>query len=184
MLDFHRVDARSKGRQLGPGAAERLGPYDSKYGAVPAAGLLQGLLHERRGNAADLDVHLKRCDAVLGPTDFEVHIAQMIFKPKDVGQNIITSDPSLINPIAMPATGSLIGTPASIMASVPPHTVAIEEEPFDSKISDTIRKVYGKTSLVGMTGFNDRSAKAPCPTSRLPGERSGRASPTLKGGKL
>ena len=31
----------------------------------------------------------------------------------------MTSSPSLINPIAMPATGSLMGTPASIMASVP-----------------------------------------------------------------
>ena len=35
----------------------------------------------------------------------------------------------------MPATGALIGTPASISASVPPHTVAIDDEPFDSGIS-------------------------------------------------
>ena len=38
----------------------------------------------------------------------------------------------LINPIAIPDTGFLIGTPASIKASVPEHTVAIEEEPLDS----------------------------------------------------
>ena len=49
--------------------------------------------------------------------------------------------PSLIRPIAMPATGDLIGTPASISASVEPHTEAIEEEPFDSRISETRRIV-------------------------------------------
>ena len=45
--------------------------------------------------------------------------------------------PSLIRPMAMPATGRAIGTPASISASELPHTVAIELEPFDSVISDT-----------------------------------------------
>ena len=38
----------------------------------------------------------------------------------------------------MPATRAFIGTPASISASVPPHTVAIEDEPFDSRMSETI----------------------------------------------
>ena len=41
----------------------------------------------------------------------------------------------------MPATGRLSGMPASIMASDEPHTVAIDEEPFDSVISDTMRMV-------------------------------------------
>ena len=35
----------------------------------------------------------------------------------------------------MPATGALIGTPASMSASVPPQTEAIDDEPFDSRIS-------------------------------------------------
>ena len=39
--------------------------------------------------------------------------------------------------MAIPATGRSIGTPASIRASEPPHTVAIEDEPFDSVISET-----------------------------------------------
>ena len=47
----------------------------------------------------------------------------------------------------MPATGLLIGTPASISASVPPQTLAIEDEPFDSRMSETMRIVYGKTFL-------------------------------------
>jgi hypothetical protein len=43
--------------------------------------------------------------------------------------------------MAMPATGRFSGTPASIMLSEVPHTVAIEDEPFDSVISDTMRMV-------------------------------------------
>ena len=38
----------------------------------------------------------------------------------------------------MPETGSLIGTPASISASVEPQTEPIDDEPFDSSVSETI----------------------------------------------
>ena len=41
----------------------------------------------------------------------------------------------------MPATGLVMGTPASISASVPPHTDAMLDEPFDSVISETSRIV-------------------------------------------
>ena len=53
----------------------------------------------------------------------------------------------------MPATGALIGTPASISASELPQTEAIEDEPFDSVISDTTRIVYGNDSIVGITAL-------------------------------
>jgi hypothetical protein len=43
--------------------------------------------------------------------------------------------------MAMPATGAGNGTPASIIESDDPQTVAIELEPLDSVISDTIRIV-------------------------------------------
>ena len=43
--------------------------------------------------------------------------------------------------MAIPATGRAIGTPASISASEVPQTVAIEDEPFDSVISETTRIV-------------------------------------------
>jgi hypothetical protein len=55
-----------------------------------------------------------------------------------MSDNTLKSSPSLINPIAIPAIGSFIGTPASIKANEAPQTVAIEDEPFDSVISDTI----------------------------------------------
>ena len=43
--------------------------------------------------------------------------------------------------MAMPETGRFSGTPASISASEEPQTVAIEDEPLDSVISDTRRMV-------------------------------------------
>ena len=55
----------------------------------------------------------------------------------------LSSPAFFINPIAIPETGFLILTPASINASVPAHTVAIEDEPFDSRISETTRTTYG-----------------------------------------
>jgi hypothetical protein len=46
--------------------------------------------------------------------------------------------------MAMPAVGRFMGTPASIKASDEPQTVAIEDEPFDSVISATIRPPRSK----------------------------------------
>ena len=43
--------------------------------------------------------------------------------------------------MAMPATGRVSGTPASISASEDPQTVAIEDEPLLSVISLTTRSV-------------------------------------------
>ena len=61
----------------------------------------------------------------------------------------------------MPATEPFSGTPASISARLAPQTVAIEEEPFDSRMSETMRKVYGDSSVAGSTAEMARSARAP-----------------------
>ena len=66
----------------------------------------------------------------------------------------------------MPATGALIGTPASISASDEPQTEAIDDEPFDSVISETTRIVYGNSSIVGITASTPRLARRPWPISR------------------
>ncbi len=92
--------------------------------------------------------------------------------------------PSAIIPIAIPATGALIGTPASISDSVEAHTLAIEVEPFDPRMSDTSRSVYGNSSSVGTTGTRARSASAPWPISRRRGEPIRPTSPVENGGKL
>src|ERR671932_2857662 len=89
-----------------------------------------------------------------------------------------------MRPIAMPATGRLIGTPASISDSDEPHTEAIDDDPFDSRMSDTTRIVYGKSSTDGTTGTSARSASAPWPMSRRLGPRMKPASPTENGGRL
>ena len=56
----------------------------------------------------------------------------------------------------MPETGARIGTPASISARVEPQTEPIDDEPFDSSVSETIRIVYGKSSADGMTASSAR----------------------------
>ena len=43
--------------------------------------------------------------------------------------------------MAMPATGRFSGTPASIIARQPPQTVAIDEEPLLSVMSERTRIV-------------------------------------------
>jgi hypothetical protein len=42
--------------------------------------------------------------------------------------------------MAMPATAEDTGTPASIMANEPAHTLAIEVEPFEDTASETRRR--------------------------------------------
>ena len=84
----------------------------------------------------------------------------------------------------MPEIGALIGTPASISAIVEPHTEPIEDEPFDSSVSETSRIVYGKSSSGGTTASSARCASAPWPMSRRFGPRMKPVSPTEYGGKL
>src|SRR5919202_7142312 len=86
--------------------------------------------------------------------------------------------------MATPATGRLIGTPASMSDSEEPQTEAIELEPLDSRMSDTTRIVYGKSSTGGIIGTSARSASAPWPMSRRLGPRMKPASPTENGGEV
>ena len=68
---------------------------------------------------------------------------------------------SLMSPIAIPATGALMGTPASIRARVEPQTLPCEVEPLELSTSLTILIAYGNSSSEGMTGSRARSASAP-----------------------
>ena len=58
-----------------------------------------------------------------------------------MSERTATSFPSLMSPIAMPETAPEVGTPASIIARDAPHTVAMEEDPLDSRTSETTRTV-------------------------------------------
>ena len=78
----------------------------------------------------------------------------------------------------MPETGALIGTPASIIDIVEPQTDPIDDEPFDSSVSETRRIVYGKSSGLGITASSALCASAPWPMSRRFGPRMNPVSPT------
>ena len=98
--------------------------------------------------------------------------------------NTVNRSSSLTRPIAIPATGALIGTPASISESEEPQTLAIELEPLDSVISDTIRIVYGNSSILGRQAAIPLRANRPWPISRRLTPITRPVSPTQYGGKL
>ena len=103
------------------------------------------LRHDLVADAREFQVELETGDACLGAAKFEIHVAEMIFGADDVGQQVVAFQVaalrrfSVTRPTEMPATGVLIGTPASISASIPPQTLAIEVEPFDSITSLEMR---------------------------------------------
>ena len=78
-----------------------------------------------------------------------------------ISESTAYSSPSLIKPIAIPATAALVGTPASINARLVPHTEAIELEPLDSVTSETTRITYGNSSMFGMMASTPRFARRP-----------------------
>ena len=90
---------------------------------------------------------------------------------------VTKSSPSLIRPIAIPATAALSGTPAAISDSVEAQTEPIDVEPLEPSASDTARIAYGNSSLLGSTGTSARSASAPWPISRRFGEPTRPVSP-------
>jgi len=72
----------------------------------------------------------------------------MVLGARDVGEDGVQVA-SLTRPMAMPATGVETGTPASIIARVAPHTVAIELEPLDfENVADVAHRV-GEALIVG-----------------------------------
>src|SRR3954469_10346052 len=52
------------------------------------------------------------------------------------------------SPMAIPATGALIGTPASMSDRLDAHTDPMDVEPFELSTSDTNRSAYGKSSTL------------------------------------
>ena len=134
----HRLDPRRVGELLA-GVVERLGHFaEDMRAAVLRLG--EGDLHDLLGDSGDLDVHLQRGDAFASAGDLEVHVAQMILVAEDV------ADDGKILAFEDQAHGDsgdrrFNGTPASIIASEPPQTVAIDDEPLLSVMSERTRIV-------------------------------------------
>ena len=84
----------------------------------------------------------------------------------------------------MPATGDLMGTPASISDSVPPQTVAIDELPFDSSISRHDADRVGEAFLVRDHRAERALGERAVADLATAGARRGFVSPVENGGKL
>src|SRR5690554_5347201 len=72
--------------QLITGLRHGLGHF-TKNMQTAFTGLVQRRLHDFFVNAFDLDIHLQRGDAISGTGHFKVHVAQVIFIAKNVGEN-------------------------------------------------------------------------------------------------
>ena len=155
---------------------ERLGHLAEDVGTAFLS-LAKGGAHDLLGDPGDLDVHLKRGDAVAGAGDLEVHIAEMVLVAEDIANHreILAFEDQ--------AHGDARDRALQRNAGVhhrerPPHTVAIELEPLDSVMSDSTRIVYGNSSRLGSIGRSARQASLPWPTSRRPGAPKRPTSPT------
>ena len=102
---------------------------------------MQGGQHDTEGKTLDLEVHLTGSDAFRRTRDFEIHVAEVVFVAQDVAEYRVAAFLVHDQTHRDAETGLVIRMPASISAQVPAQTVAMEEEPFDSRISDTIRTV-------------------------------------------
>ncbi len=118
-------------------------------------------------------------DAVFGAGHLEVHVAQVIFVTQNVGQHGIARRLPGSGPWRCRRSGFVIGTPASISASDVPQTVAIDDEPLDSVISETTRMRVGELLLASAASDGSRARQAchgrfrggpahPCGPSRPP----------------
>ena len=87
-VDLHRDNPRCKRRKLSARLVESFAHLAQNM--QPAnPGLFKRFAQNAHVETIDFDVHLQGGDAVLGAGDLEVHVAEMIFDAKNVGQNFI-----------------------------------------------------------------------------------------------
>src|SRR5262245_47193406 len=85
-LDLDRDDARRILGQLGPRPGHHL--FHLLKDVKPALSRpFERFFHDLQREVLDLDVPLDRGDAPAGPRYFEIHVAQGVFRPEDVGQH-------------------------------------------------------------------------------------------------
>src|SRR5205814_1822757 len=85
-IDVHRHDARRILRQIRTRLRERL-RHLAKNVKSSLTRLRQCFLDDLEIESFDLDVHLDRSDSVLGASDLEVHVAEVILCTEDVGED-------------------------------------------------------------------------------------------------
>ena len=149
--NLHRVEARCELADLLCGPARSLVHLVEDVQAS-ALRLRECFAHDLRRDAHHLDVHLQCGNAVRGAGDLEVHVAVMIFRTGDVGEHGVLARLPSPDPWQRPQPERADGTPASIRLSEPPQTVAIDDEPLDSRMSETTRIAYGNVIFIGQHG--------------------------------
>ena len=173
-------------RELGARRGERLEHLAEDVDA-PLAGLLERLREDVAREAGDLDVHLDGGDAACSvPQTLKSMSPRWSSSPRmSLRGCAYLSLPSVMRPIAMPATGRLDR-----------HARVHERErsrrrPRPSTTSRSTRasrrrcgSCTGTSPAPGSSAASARSARAPWPISRRPGPRIGLVSPVEKGGKL
>ena len=93
------------------------------------------------GDAVELGVELER-DELTGAGDLEVHVAERVLGPEDVGERDVLGLPSTspeMRPMAIPATEARSGTPACSSDRVEAQTEPIEVEPLEPMASESWR---------------------------------------------
>jgi hypothetical protein len=125
-VDLQRGDARSVLADFLARFGEMVLAISAQDRQAGDAGLFDRFGHDRVRNALELEVELEAGDPLLCSGDFAIHVAERIFPADDVGEQLVAemrlSPYSVQMPTLMPATGRIIGTPASMNASVPPQT--------------------------------------------------------------
>ena len=84
--DFHRFDTRCKFTDFAAGFFEGLVHF-AKDMKTASIGLLKRSCHNLFRDTCDFDVHLKRGNPFGCSGHFKVHIAKVIFVPKDIREN-------------------------------------------------------------------------------------------------
>ena len=107
---------------------------------APVPGLVEGGVHDVLGDGRDLEVHLQGRHANLRAGHLEVHVAQMVLVAEDVGEH---GEAVVLLDQAHGDAGhrSWQGNARVISAREAPQTLAMDDEPLDSVISDTTRMV-------------------------------------------
>ena len=185
-LDVDRGDPGSELRHLGAGARRWSWPSRPRMWIRPARACSMAVAMISRLTPVILQSIWKAVMPSRRTRDLEVHVAEVVLVAQDVGQDgevVALLDPG---PWRFRQPDALIGTPASISARLSSRTRSPSRTSrWTRGTSAVLRITYGKSSLRPAAPCpRPRCARAPCPTSRRFGARSGRASPVENGGNV
>jgi hypothetical protein len=84
--DLYRDDTRRVPGEIATRGGQRL-VHLAEDVQASFLGLRQRLFHDLEVEPLDLDIHLDGRDAILGASDLEIHVTEMVFGTEDIRQN-------------------------------------------------------------------------------------------------